>query len=219
MSSGYGKWPVVPAIKPFKKYGQSGIEMSEMLPNVGAMADEICLVRSMNTEAVNHAPGRDLLHDGCPGSRPAQHGSLAGLRPGQRDRQPADIRRDDLERQGQDLRPALLRLLLGQRVPAQPVPGRPVSQHGRPGAVSRQPSGREPRGAAGAARRHGRDECGPSERLWRSRDRHAHRAVRDGLPDANERARPGRLLRANRRTRSGGMAPTLSSKAPSPTTA
>ena len=32
MSSGYGKWPIVPAIKPFRKYGQSGIEMSEMLP-------------------------------------------------------------------------------------------------------------------------------------------------------------------------------------------
>src|SRR6516165_9334559 len=52
MSSGYGKWPALPAIKPFKKYGQAGIEMSAMLPNVGAMADEICLVRSMNTEAV-----------------------------------------------------------------------------------------------------------------------------------------------------------------------
>lgn len=57
MSSGYGKWPCQPAIKPFKKYGESGISMSEMLPNVGAIADEICLVRSMHTEAVNHAPG------------------------------------------------------------------------------------------------------------------------------------------------------------------
>src|ERR1700747_30412 len=47
MSSGYGNWPSPPAIKPFKKYGQSGIEISEMLPNVGVLADEICLVRSM----------------------------------------------------------------------------------------------------------------------------------------------------------------------------
>lgn len=57
MSSGYGKWPCLPAIKPHVKYGQAGISMSEMLPNVGALADEICLVRSMYTEAVNHAPG------------------------------------------------------------------------------------------------------------------------------------------------------------------
>lgn len=57
MSSGYGKWPCQPAIKPFKKYGQAGISLSEMLPNVGGIADEMCLVRSMYTEAVNHAPG------------------------------------------------------------------------------------------------------------------------------------------------------------------
>jgi hypothetical protein len=78
MSSGYGKWPVVPAIKPFTKYGQSGIEMSEMLPNVGAMADEICLVRSMNTEAVNHAPGVTFFMTGSqvPG-RPSMGAWLA----------------------------------------------------------------------------------------------------------------------------------------------
>src|SRR4051794_3427277 len=65
MSSGYGKWPTLPAIKPFKKYGQSGIEMSEMLPNVGEIADEICLVRSMYTEAVNHAPGVTFFMTGA----------------------------------------------------------------------------------------------------------------------------------------------------------
>ncbi|MBS0205943.1 MAG: DUF1501 domain-containing protein [Planctomycetes bacterium] len=57
MSSGYGKWPCQPAIKPFQKYGQAGISLSEMLPSVGGIADELCLVRSMYTEAVNHAPG------------------------------------------------------------------------------------------------------------------------------------------------------------------
>ncbi len=57
MSSGYAKWPCVPAIKEFKKYGQSGIELSEMLPNIGKIADEITVIHSMHTEAVNHAPG------------------------------------------------------------------------------------------------------------------------------------------------------------------
>ena len=57
MSSGYAKWPIVAPIKPFQKYGQCGMEMSTMLPAIGSLADEICLVRSMNTEAVNHAPG------------------------------------------------------------------------------------------------------------------------------------------------------------------
>jgi hypothetical protein len=57
MSSGYAKWPCVPAIKEYKKYGQAGIELSEMLPNVGKIADEITVINSMHTEAVNHAPG------------------------------------------------------------------------------------------------------------------------------------------------------------------
>lgn len=78
MSSGYGKWPTLPAIKPFKKYGQCGLELSEMLPNVGALADDICLVRSMHTEAVNHAPGVTLFMTGAqvPG-RPSMGAWLA----------------------------------------------------------------------------------------------------------------------------------------------
>ncbi len=57
MSSGYGKWPCVPAIKPHREFGQCGMRMSTLLPDVGALADDICLVRSLHTEAVNHAPG------------------------------------------------------------------------------------------------------------------------------------------------------------------
>jgi hypothetical protein len=78
MSSGYGKWPCVPAIKPFRRYGRSGLALSEMLPNIGALADDICVVRSMNTEAVNHAPGVTFFLTGSqvPG-RPSLGGWLA----------------------------------------------------------------------------------------------------------------------------------------------
>ena len=64
MSSGYAKWPCVPAIKPHQAYGKCGTRMSQMLPNVGALADDICLVRSLHTEAVNHAPGVTLFMTG-----------------------------------------------------------------------------------------------------------------------------------------------------------
>src|SRR5262249_34724821 len=37
----------------FAKYGKSGAELSELLPNLAKMADDICIVRSMNTDAVN----------------------------------------------------------------------------------------------------------------------------------------------------------------------
>ena len=40
----------------FKKYGACGIELSELLPNIGNIADDICLIRSMYTEPINHDP-------------------------------------------------------------------------------------------------------------------------------------------------------------------
>src|SRR5262249_31726669 len=41
---------LLPSPFQFKKYGQSGMEMSEILPEIGKMADELCLIRSMYTE-------------------------------------------------------------------------------------------------------------------------------------------------------------------------
>ncbi|MDI9404763.1 MAG: DUF1501 domain-containing protein, partial [Limnohabitans sp.] len=78
MSSGYAKWPALPAIKPFRKCGASGLEISELLPAIGDIADDICLVRSMHTEAVNHSPGVTFFMTGSqqPG-RPAMGSWLA----------------------------------------------------------------------------------------------------------------------------------------------
>ncbi len=65
MSASYKKWPCVPSIKPFKPYGTAGTMLSEMLPNIGALSDDLCLVRSMHTEAVNHAPGVTFFMTGA----------------------------------------------------------------------------------------------------------------------------------------------------------
>ncbi len=48
----------------FRPYGKAGIEMSELVPHIGDIADEICLVRSMQTDAVNHAPAQILMNTG-----------------------------------------------------------------------------------------------------------------------------------------------------------
>jgi len=48
----------------FRRYGQCGMELSTMLPHLGANADELCLVRSMHTDAFNHHPGQLLLFTG-----------------------------------------------------------------------------------------------------------------------------------------------------------
>ncbi len=78
MSSNYAKWPALPAIKPFRKCGESGIEISELLPHIGGIADDICVVRSMHTEAVNHSPGVTFFMTGSqqPG-RPSMGAWLA----------------------------------------------------------------------------------------------------------------------------------------------
>jgi hypothetical protein len=48
----------------FNRYGKSGMELSETLPHTGSVADELCLIRSMQTDAVNHAPGQLLMNTG-----------------------------------------------------------------------------------------------------------------------------------------------------------
>lgn len=65
MSSGYKNWPCTPAIKPFRDYGNCGMRLSTMLPDIGELADDLCLVRSLHTEAVNHAPGVTFFMTGA----------------------------------------------------------------------------------------------------------------------------------------------------------
>ncbi len=48
----------------FKKHGQCGMEISELLPHTASVADDICLVRSMNTDLFNHAPAELFLFTG-----------------------------------------------------------------------------------------------------------------------------------------------------------
>ncbi len=48
----------------FRKYGQSGIEISEIFPQLGACADDLCVIRSMYTDRPNHEPSLFLLNSG-----------------------------------------------------------------------------------------------------------------------------------------------------------
>jgi hypothetical protein len=48
----------------FARHGQCGMELSELLPQLGSIADDICLIRSLQTDAVNHAPGQILMNTG-----------------------------------------------------------------------------------------------------------------------------------------------------------
>jgi hypothetical protein len=64
MTSGQSTLPVASSVFSFGKYGQSGAEFSELLPWHRKIADDICLVRSVNTDAINHDPAITFIQTG-----------------------------------------------------------------------------------------------------------------------------------------------------------
>lgn len=48
----------------FKRFGQGGVEMCELFEHIGSVVDELCLVRSMTTEAINHDPAHMFMNTG-----------------------------------------------------------------------------------------------------------------------------------------------------------
>ncbi|MDQ2900464.1 MAG: DUF1501 domain-containing protein [Acidobacteriota bacterium] len=55
---------VLASQREFQKHGQCGMEISDYLPHIASCADDICLIRSMHTDAFNHHPGQLLLFSG-----------------------------------------------------------------------------------------------------------------------------------------------------------
>jgi uncharacterized protein (DUF1501 family) len=64
MTSGQTKFVTAPSLFKFKQHGKAGTWMSELLPNVGAMADDLCVIRSMHTQAINHDPAITMFQTG-----------------------------------------------------------------------------------------------------------------------------------------------------------
>src|SRR5690606_1138856 len=48
----------------FKKFGQCGMEMNHLFEQLGSVADDICMIRSMTSEAINHDPAHMLMNTG-----------------------------------------------------------------------------------------------------------------------------------------------------------
>ena len=59
-----GKLLLAP-VEPFRQHGRSGAWVSDFLPHTAAIADELCFIKSMHTDAVNHAPAISLLLSGA----------------------------------------------------------------------------------------------------------------------------------------------------------
>ena len=64
MTSGQKNFPIAPSIFKFAQYGQSGMWMSELMPQMSTLADRWCMIRTMHTEAINHDPAITFCQTG-----------------------------------------------------------------------------------------------------------------------------------------------------------
>jgi len=64
MTAGQSKFPVASSLFRFAQHGQSGAWLSDLLPYTTKIADELCLIRSLHTEQINHDPGVTFFQTG-----------------------------------------------------------------------------------------------------------------------------------------------------------
>jgi hypothetical protein len=64
MTSGQTAFPVVSTMFNFQQRGQSGAWVSDLLPHIATVADDLCFIKSVNTEAINHDPAHTYIQTG-----------------------------------------------------------------------------------------------------------------------------------------------------------
>tara|TARA_R110002049_G_scaffold72490_7_gene187493 strand:+ start:45326 stop:46804 length:1479 start_codon:yes stop_codon:yes gene_type:complete len=64
MTAGQKRFPIAPSLFKFKRHGDSGAWVSELMPHVASIADDLCFVKSMHTEAINHDPAITFFQTG-----------------------------------------------------------------------------------------------------------------------------------------------------------
>lgn len=64
MTSGQSAYPIVPPLKSGKKCGESGAWISDLLPNMQTIANDITFIKTLNTEAINHDPAITFMNTG-----------------------------------------------------------------------------------------------------------------------------------------------------------
>jgi hypothetical protein len=64
MTSGQARFPIAPSKYRFARHGQCGMWVSELLPYTSRMVDDMCFIRSMQTEAINHEPAITYMQTG-----------------------------------------------------------------------------------------------------------------------------------------------------------
>jgi hypothetical protein len=64
MTSGQSNFPIAPSVFQFKQHGKSGLWLSDAWKHLPKVADEICMIKTVNTEAINHDPAITFMQTG-----------------------------------------------------------------------------------------------------------------------------------------------------------
>ena len=169
--------------------------VSELLPWTAKIVDEISLIKTVWTEAINHDPAVTYICTGHQLPGRASLGSWLSYGLGTMNQNLPAFVVMTASWTGQGGRPGHLQPALGVGLPAQQAPGRGPAVQGRPGPLPLQSPGRRRRPPAGAR---STPSTGSTSREYASiadpGDPDADRPVRDGLPDADLGPRADRHL-------------------------
>ena len=76
MTARQQRFPIAPSVFKFDRHGESGTMVSELLPHLASVVDELAIVKSVHTEAINHDPAKTMICTGSqlPGRRASEPG-------------------------------------------------------------------------------------------------------------------------------------------------
>ena len=189
-------FPTAPSIFKFAPNGQSGMWLSELLPHTAKVADQICLIKSLQTEAINHDPAVTFFQTGFQIAGRPSIGSWISYGLGSENRDlPTFV---VMVSQGVGNTQAHSGPAMGKRISPHTVPGREVPLGRRSGSVPLQPARIFGRCAAAVSRRSGAAECNRTPGVSRPGDRHANLPIRGGVSYAEVRPRAGRFFKRAR---------------------
>ncbi len=125
------------AVRVSRSLGRCGAEICELFPQIGSVADDICIIRSMTTEAINHDPAHMFMNTGTHDRRPASMGSWVtyGLGSEAENLPGFVVLTSHRQRRAES---ADRRAPVVGGLSAEPLPRRAAARQGRPGSVSHE---------------------------------------------------------------------------------
>jgi hypothetical protein len=199
MTSGQARFPVAPSMFKFAQHSNCGRWVSELLPHTAKHVDDLALVKTLHTNAINHDPACTFVMTGSevPG-KPSLGSWLAYGLGSESNDLPAFVVLTPIWSSGAAAQALFTRMWSSGFLPGK-YTGVALRHVGDPVLYVQNPEGVEPRGRQhrqppGDARHAGRAESPAVRKAARSGDANAHRPVRDGVSDAIERAGADRHL-------------------------